>query len=151
MFPVGYRNSVANSRKALFDRWIRMVAPSRLCPIGTRSPPFASPWPIYIRTIFPGSGELASKRGGGRGGSNFDSQIDGQITPKKRPSPQTTGKVKALSRFSFDLRLRIRSQEENPKKFEQLIDRLFEPLTSPFGTPPRRAWYGIWSSDKFHC
>ena len=56
-----------------------MGAPSRLGPIETGTPPFAPPWPIYPKAIVSGSGELASKRGGGRGGSNFDGQIDGQI------------------------------------------------------------------------
>ena len=57
-----------------------MGAPPRLGPIGTGPPPFAPPWPIYLKNIFPGSGVLAAKRGGGRGDSNFDGQIDGQIT-----------------------------------------------------------------------
>ena len=56
-----------------------MGAPPRRTSIGTRPPPIAPPWPIYPKTIFLGSGELVSKRGGGRGNSNFDGQIDGQI------------------------------------------------------------------------
>ena len=41
-----------------------MVALSRLCPIGTGPPPFAPPWPIYLRNIFSGSGVLTAKHGG---------------------------------------------------------------------------------------
>jgi len=51
-----------------------MGAPPRRVPIGTGPPPIAPPWPIYTGTILSGSGELASKRGGGRGNSNFDGQ-----------------------------------------------------------------------------
>ena len=81
-----------------------MGAPPRSAPIETGPPPFALPWPIYPRTIFPGSGELASKRGAGRGGSNFDGQIAGQIIrfQKKRPSRKKSGKVKSLPRFGFE-------------------------------------------------
>ena len=44
-----------------------MEAPPRSAPIKTGLPAFALPWPIYPRTIFSGSGELASKRGGAWG------------------------------------------------------------------------------------
>ena len=128
-----YRNSVANCRKAWWDRWIRMGAPPRRTSIGTRPPPIAPPWPICPKTIFSGSGELASKRGGGRGNSHFDGQIDGQIIkflktnfPKKNEKSEVTFYIQFLKIFP----------ESGLKDFI----RKFHPKTTPSEqSPPNSA------------
>ena len=88
--------------KGPVDRPDRMGARPRRDLIGTGPTPFAPPWPIYLKTIFPGSGELVSKRGGGQGDSNFDGQIDGQIIRvRKMTFPGKIGKSEGTSKIQF--------------------------------------------------
>ena len=67
---------------------------------------------------------------GAGGGSNLDGQIDGQhMRVQTNSLPEHfLGKVKALSRFSFDCFFGIRSQTSHLIFFDMLKDRIFETL-----------------------
>ena len=106
------RCSPAFWSKSSVDRQNRVGAPPRRAPIGTAPPPFAPPWPIHPRTIFSGSGVLASKRSGGRGGSNLDGQIDGQIMVQKHGLPEENRqKCRHFLDSVLDVCFGIRSQK----------------------------------------